>query len=160
MPRNFKEQEERVDRLLRLINAKNETAGIGSLIFDDIILFSFQSLWHLRDWVLNDPNFGAADKRAMRNEIEKNEYLKVCADLANGSKHFTLTHPRTNVRESERQGIHLDTSEGIYQTFYYLESSDYSSPFNGMEIRTFLNQCRHEWHQIINKYYLSDALSL
>jgi hypothetical protein len=158
MLRFFQEQEGRVDRLLRIIDAPDQQAQIGGLVFEDILIFAFQNMWHLRDWALNDPQFGALDRRALRDEIETNAYLRVCADLANGSKHFSLNNPRTTIAQSDQRGMYCDSGKGIFQVLYYLESTDPSSPFHGMEVRQFLGECRQEWRRIIDRHYLSDVM--
>jgi hypothetical protein len=158
MPRLFQEQVARVDRLLELVNAEDQQAALsGTLMFQDILIFACQSMWHIRDWVLNDPYFAAKDKSVLRREIETNQYLLVCADLANGSKHFVLNRPRTTIRESDRQGIWVVPGDGIFQIRYYLESGDHSGPFHGMEIRAFLSACRAEWQSIIERHYMSEV---
>ncbi|WP_158756201.1 hypothetical protein [Dyella sp. S184] len=158
MLRLFQEQVARVDRLLDLVNAKDQEAALGGILaFQDVLVFACQGMWHIRDWVLNDPYFAARDKAALRREIESNQYLLVCADLANGSKHFVLDRPHTSIRESDRQGISVVPGKGIFQVYYYLESNDRSGPFHGMEIRAFLTACRTEWQAIIDRHYMSEV---
>lgn len=158
MLRLFQEQVARVDRLLKIVTAQDQQIDLGNaLAFDDVLMFACQGMWHIRDWVLNDPYFAAKDRKAVIREIEINPYLRVCADLANGSKHFTLNRPRTSVRQSDRQGLNIIPNDGVFQIYYYLESADRESMFHGMEIREFLTACRAEWKNIIDRHYMSEV---
>jgi len=61
----------------------------------DALYFYFQNCWHLKDWIKNDDAAPASLKAAVRRmETEQDPVhsLMLCADLANGSKHFKLTH--------------------------------------------------------------------
>jgi hypothetical protein len=61
--------------------------------YDDDVLAFFVSCYHLKDWLKNDPASGVSE-----NEVEtfvaKSLNLRICGDLANGSKHLTVTRPR------------------------------------------------------------------
>jgi|SRR6266487_1571412 len=56
----------------------------------DSVLCFFEAIHHLRDWLGNDPAITVkeADCNAL---INKNLSLRLCGDLANGSKHLKLT---------------------------------------------------------------------
>jgi len=114
-------------------------------------------MWHLKDWILNDPQFGASDQAALSKDIHATRCLLVCADIANGSKHLSLSRPRVGGALSEATGLHLDTEQGICQEFYYVCCSDPADEFHGIEIRTLLRRCRDSWRQIINRHYLSQV---
>ena len=157
MERYFQEQVARIDRLMEIVRAPDQDSLTGRLQFEDVLIFACQCMWHLRDWILNDPEFRAKDKNGLRDDIHKERCLRICADLANGSKHLVLAHPKTSVSLSDRQGIHLETSKGIFQVKYYVRSSDGSDPYDGVEIREFLNECRTTWQRIIDKHHLSEA---
>jgi len=60
----------------------------------------FQNCHHLKDWLQNDPSSGVSkmDAEAL---INGSEMLRICADLANGSKHLKLRDTRTGDRETK-----------------------------------------------------------
>ena len=60
----WQEQLERIDRLLIIINLENPPYGnVSNLTFFDIVIFTCQNMWHLKDWIINDVNFHAKDKK-------------------------------------------------------------------------------------------------
>lgn len=121
----------------------------------DVTIFTCQSMWHMKDWILNDPDFGARDKNALKADIFSSRCLLACADLANGSKHLSLDRPRIGGRIADRAGVHIDSSKGIFREIHYVVCADPSDEFHGMEIRTLLRRCRDQWDSIINRHWLS-----
>jgi hypothetical protein len=89
-----------------------------------------------------------------RTELSKNIHatrcLLVSADIANGTKHLSLSRPKVGGALSEATGLHLDTEKGICQEFYYVSCTDPADEFHGIEIRTLLRRCRDSWEQTIN----------
>ncbi len=87
---------------------------------DDIFAF-FVECHSLKDWFANDPLFlpGKTEKRkhaTLNRFINCNEVLQVCADIANGKKHFTLTSCK---KHPERLGW----TDGKPQLYHYIEVS-------------------------------------
>lgn len=155
MEKIYQYQLGRVYRLMEIVNAQDPDPLMGNLNFEDVLIFTCQSIWHLKDWILNDPEFGAKDPEQLKADIHSEKSLLVCADLANGSKHLKLRGPKTGFDFAEPTGIHLNQNKGINQKFYYIVSSDHSDPYFGKEIRELLADCRKSWERIIDKHYLS-----
>ena len=155
MEKYFQDQLERIDRLMEIIHAQDPYRLIGRLSFYDIVMFTCQSMWHLKDWILNDLEFRAKSISALKEEIYGQRCLLICADLANGSKHLVLERPKTEFSLSEHSGIHFESAKGIFQEHYYIASSDTSDRYHWMEIRDFLAECRSVWQHIINRHHLS-----
>lgn len=70
-----------------IIDSDNPYDYIGKLQFYDILIFACQCMWHLKDWILNDPEFGEKDTKALYEEIHSEKCLLICADLANEIHH-------------------------------------------------------------------------
>ena len=155
---SYKDQLERIDRLLTIVEADNPYDLVNGLQALDLIIFACQSMWHLKDWILNDPLFGARDVKELRDDIHSSHCLLVCSDLANGSKHLSLNYPKIGARLSEHTGIHLEPVKGIFREFYYVVCSNPLDEYHGIEIRTLLRCCRDEWRDIINRHYLSQVV--
>ena len=155
METSYKQQVERIDRLMKIVEADNPHELAVGLLTIDVIMFACQSMWHLKDWILRDPDFGAKDNEELKKEIHATRCLLVCSDLANGSKHLSLDRPKTGERLSEHTGMHLDTSKGIFRELHYVVCPDPSDEFHGMEVTTFLRCCKDQWQNIINRHYLS-----
>lgn len=88
------EQFDRVERYLKRI--RNVYSGDNLILWndracveDDILSF-FMHCHHLQDWVSNLNKVGVTSKQT-KQFIEDHESLKICADLANKSKHCRLT---------------------------------------------------------------------
>lgn len=154
--RYFQAQLGRVDRLLSIVTSQNPSALIGDLQYEDVLIFTFQCMWHLKDWILNDRQFGARDALALRSEIESEPCLRVCADIANASKHLTLSRTKTGSVLSAQTGVHLNAAEDIFQVYCYVDGSP-SDPYFGVEVRSLLRECRDAWKRIIDEHYLSEA---
>jgi hypothetical protein len=156
MERHFQEQVERIDRLMDIVRSDNEIHPVGgALTFYDIAIFACQNMWHLKDWVLNDPNFRPKDLGKLKADIHTEKSLLICADIANGSKHLTLTRSKAGFFISDREGINLNVSKRILQTYLYVVCSNETDSYHGMEIRELLSIARLAWDKIIDKHYLS-----
>jgi hypothetical protein len=64
----------------------------GEAHAEDYIYALFQCAYHLRDWLQNS---GAACQRELDELMSRNPALKLCRDVCNGSKHFTLDQRTT-----------------------------------------------------------------
>jgi hypothetical protein len=56
---------------------------------------SSKNCYHLKDWLKNDPTTQPV-VGDVEQVITASTYLSLCADLANGSKHLTLTRSRAD----------------------------------------------------------------
>jgi len=84
--REFLEQFERVKRSLVRI----ENQDRNSTEYDDDLWHFFQDCYHLKDWIKNDPNIPYDVKGETEYYVKNNKELRICADLANRSKHLKL----------------------------------------------------------------------
>lgn len=55
----------------------------------DALFHFFQDAYHLKDWLKNDPGL-SFDRNRVEVAVNGSEPLKLCADLCNRTKHFTL----------------------------------------------------------------------
>lgn len=153
--RSHHEQLDRIDRLISILLAKDHHKASPGLNYYDVVIICLQSMWSLKDWILNDNEFGASSLSDLKSEIYNSKCLLACSDLANGTKHFRLDRPKTSFSISGNMGIHVDTSKGIFQEYIYILTDDHSDPYYGMEARAFIQECRSTWQRIIHKHYLS-----
>lgn len=88
------EQFERARRYLTRI--ENIYSGIFSSsshnkdYYDNDVISFFIHCYHIRDWIIHLNEIGVT-ARQVDSYIDSHHALKVCADLANGSKHCKLT---------------------------------------------------------------------
>lgn len=72
-------------------NAVAETA-LGSDEAKDILYHCFQDIYHLKDWLKNDPCVLAG--KAAEDAVDGSKWLKIAADMCNATKHLKLGGPR------------------------------------------------------------------
>ncbi|WP_433516503.1 hypothetical protein ACQP2T_13580 [Nonomuraea sp. CA-143628] len=91
------------ERMLRSRARLAEAAGPSSIGSDearDRLYHFFQDAFHLRDWLYNSDDPVVAAKAAGLKH-QQNTYIKttpvlaLCADVCNGTKHFTLSRAET-----------------------------------------------------------------
>ena len=82
----FLEQFERVKRYLKRI----ENQDRDSTEYDDDLWSFFLNCYHLKDWIRNDPEVEEEIRGGVEEFVSGNEELRICADLANRSKHLKL----------------------------------------------------------------------
>jgi len=94
-------QFERVKRYLGKVNPSTKYHG-DQIEYEDNLWSFFQNAWHLKDWIKND---SAIIKIPIEKIVGNYNSLKICADMANRTKHYQLTmnnrlnakHIRTDV---------------------------------------------------------------
>ena len=141
---------------MKILEADDLFESVGGLLPIDVVIFACQSMWHLKDWIINDPSFGAKDNEKLKEEIHASRCLLVCSDIANGSKHLSLDRPKIGGRISDNTGIHYNPSKGIFRELFYIVCADQRDEFHGMEVRKFLRCYRDQWLLLINQHYLSE----
>lgn len=95
---NWSEQLDRVERCLERIHAsKQQNRDVTEQ--EDALWTFFLHCWHLRDWVLSDPDLaGSVDPGELEQAVEASHALSVVAGLARRAKGLGLERSR---RESE-----------------------------------------------------------
>lgn len=86
-------QWERVGRRIEDVRAVYKGTPGGTDAAIDAVLSFVETVHHLKDWLGNDPASGVTTAE-VRTLIDGSPVLKLCADLANGSKHFKLDPQR------------------------------------------------------------------
>lgn len=92
MPPRWREQ---YDRMKRRHARIAEATVVDDRHLDDFEAF-FVCCFHLKDWLKADRSVNNAVKRAAEELVNTHEWLRLCADLANGSKHLILKTWRTD----------------------------------------------------------------
>ena len=82
----YTEQWERINRWLKRVESEQESQQD----YVDFLWAFFQNCWHFKDWIKNDPETPKKVVDSIEGDINNYEALRICADLANRSKHLTL----------------------------------------------------------------------
>lgn len=101
------EQLDRANRYLERI--KGIYSGVFCLkghdkeAFDDDVISFFIHCYHVRDWIIHLNKVGV-NARHVDSYIDRHKALRICADLANGSKHCKLTRSLRTDRQPQIAG--------------------------------------------------------
>ncbi len=150
------EQVERAERYLsrlkEIYSGVFSSTGHDDKHFDDDVVSFFIHCYHIRDWIihLNKLNITAKEVDSFINE---HNALKICADLANGSKHCKLTRSLRTERQPHITGKQKQSSTwlsgdggGEYIECKYTILSDRKF-YDALELAT---ECCQLWHQFID----------
>ena len=91
----YLEQWERINRWLGRVEGKPDEQAD----YVDFLWALFQNCWNFKEWVKNDPATPALAKNQIEKDIDSYESLRICADLANGSKHLVRTRTNLGARQ-------------------------------------------------------------
>ncbi len=80
---------------VRTFDATGRETGKGSLDAADFSEAFVQAVWHLRDWLDNDPRIALPSEELKAFAVD-DPALQLVADVANGTKHSWLNARRTN----------------------------------------------------------------
>jgi hypothetical protein len=148
----YKEQYDRVKRWLERIENQN----VPSLTYLDYMWAYFQNCWALKDWIKNDDSVPIAIKKKMR--VEKTFFkdcpnILITADLANRSKHLTLTQqPRVGAKvESIGVTMHVSAvGSGIpaRSEHHYCVVGDSGDLGDGLKIA---QRAMEEWTRLLQE---------
>lgn len=107
------EQFERAKRYLSRVEGFYEgvfsSSGHDKEAYDDDVVSFFIHCYHIRDWIIHLNTLDITAKQ-VDGYIDQHKALKVCADLANGSKHCRLTRSMRTERQPHITGKERHTS--------------------------------------------------
>jgi len=112
--------------------------------YQDEVYAFFQNCHHLRDWLINDSASGLVEAD-LEVFVKSSDNLKLCGDLANGSKHLQLkttwTGDKTTAFGRRMFRVHLGgTAAPIIGAQYTVESG--GRTYDAFEVAT---ACIAEW---------------
>lgn len=126
--------------------------GLGTEHYRDEVFALFQCLWHLKDWFKNDQalptSVGAAVERWIEDEAR---LLRIAADVANGSKHMTITHGRAGGSSQTRNSAHVWIGKGVKHEFFVTDARD-EEDYEAVDLA---DGCLDEWGRFIAMQGLS-----
>lgn len=117
-------------RMEKIYSGIFSSSGHDKEDYDDDVVSFFIHCYHIRDWIieLNTLNIKSGQVDIF---INKHQALKICADLANGSKHCKLTRslrtgrqPHIAAKQKETSTWYSGTGGGEVMTCKYTILSD------------------------------------
>jgi hypothetical protein len=160
----YLEQKARMERLFNKINPKTGFHG-NQIEYEDNLWFFFQTAWHLKDWIKNDPAIRTnLSIETIANNVKS---LRICADLANRSKHLELkldsnredgklagndvnifmSPAKVTIEEVESGKVPIFKAVGSRYTYWISEKSG-----NKTSAVELAEQIMKDWEDIIIKY--------
>jgi hypothetical protein len=112
---------------------------------DELYTF-FLNCYHLKDWLKNDNTF-QVNGNVVEGYINNNDDLKLCADICNGIKHFTLNNPRSTESPSvggQKISLKLGSGEPEISIKFIIDTT--SGPRDGFELAT---NCLDLWQNFL-----------
>lgn len=139
---DYKEQVERTRRWLnRLQNAASHENDINEPLppgkheeYEDYLYAFFQNCWHIKDWIMADIGApGTLRDAVKRVEKEKPDALRLCADVANGSKHLGQPRDKNRAKTVGEIAVEIDP-EGNSKTTYEYKVVDGETQHDALEL--------------------------
>ncbi|MCL4418063.1 MAG: hypothetical protein M1365_15490 [Actinobacteria bacterium] len=152
MSKRYLEQYERTKRWY--VRLKNVTEGrehnLPSDYYQDDVLAFFINCYHIKDWIKNSKS---ASSKEVEDFVSQSEFLRVCGDVCNGSKHLTLTTPKSN--KNTRVGgrnffLSLGEAIPVFSAKYKIISGN--KEYDAFSLAT---KCMEEWGKFLKKYKLT-----
>ena len=116
--------------------------------YHDVVYAFFQNCYHLKDWIINDAR-RSLSKDLVEQFIEKNECMRICADICNGTKHLKLEKSRSaKSPRLEPFSIMIQLSEKgqIHKIKYSIDTT--AGSFDAFKLAS---ECVEKWEEFIEK---------
>jgi len=97
-------------RIEDIYAGRPEPEGTAGASYD--VLTFFVTCHHLVDWIASDAELTRSTRRKARGLVRDSKELRMCADLANRSKHCSLRHARTGDLSTGPSGIDVAVMVG------------------------------------------------
>jgi hypothetical protein len=156
---NYQDQLQRARRFLRrlensTVNPALELPPERQAEYEDMLYAFFQNCWHLKDWIKNDPSAPTPLVNFVSDTSSLPESLRLCADIANASKHLRLdrarcggtVRPQIKVELTESFITRETSSRVIYQ--YKIEDDTGRSD----DALAVARAAMQEWEALITRY--------
>jgi len=139
-------------RIRKIYSGVFSTSGHSKESYDDDVISFFIHCYHIRDWLIHLEEFNVT-KSEIDLYIDSQNALKICADLANGSKHCKLTRtlrterqPHIGDKEYRTEiwfsgGSGGETMQARYTISSYMEKHD---------VLSLAEECVRLWDEFIN----------
>jgi hypothetical protein len=143
----WQSQWERVQRRLDDVRAVYTGRPGGTAVAIDTVQSFFEAVHHLKDWLGNDLSSGITRDDG-DSLIDRSTTLQLCADLANGSKHFKLTRrtrtgdPATGIA---RNDVTVFVGTGTSAHRFYVQSAG-----TEYDVLQLAEDAVVEWHKFLS----------
>jgi hypothetical protein len=126
---------------------------MDSLNYEDEMYAFFESTWHLKDWLKNDPAHPLAWADDVEDFAKHSDPLRWCADTTNGSKHLEANRrPRVDPKMG-LGGRYYSVMLGAEPTTISV-SYDIVGAGQRRDAMALADECLIAWEQFLKKHHL------
>jgi hypothetical protein len=144
--RQFERVERWYNRLQKMKDADMSNFPDAMNLVSDTMYAFFINCYHLKDWIINDELVTLPNKKTIIKEfIENNDCMKLCADVCNGTKHLKLNHIRNDVQPRPMHRIIIDKNGNI-EISHFVEIDGKEKDF--FELST---ECIEKWREFFRE---------
>lgn len=118
---------------------RSEPEGTSGAAYD--VFTFFVNCHHLKDWIKNDVTLSRSTRKKVEPFVQKSKDLKMCADLANRTKHSALVSTRTGDLSTGPSGNEV-TVMGSHQARHAFRVSSGKRERDALELAT---ACVDRW---------------
>jgi hypothetical protein len=150
----FEEQFYRLKRWyqrLEMIN-NNQIKNFNSTYhYEDEFYAFFLNCYHLKDWIKNDESI--ISKGDVEDFINKNNCLRICADICNGQKHLKLHRTRSEcIPKLGKRDLHFEYKKENPSTWSMIGMKFYIKTEIGIiDAFELASDCMEKWQEFIEK---------
>ena len=111
-----------------------------SLYNQDVVYAFFQNCWSLKDWIINSSILSEEKVGVIKDFFYTNTDMKICRDIANGSKHLSINKPSIDSNISMSSSvISLSIGGGVpkEEVFYWIHAKGFP-PLNAFDLASTL----------------------
>ena len=141
-----REQLARVERALDRIKRRGATDNDE----DDLLCF-FMHCWHLKDWIKHDATLPSSIAPRVEEDVNKRRSLRICADIANRTKHLTLTNKRLDAKIDRKYIEAYDGVERDATATYGVTLDDGST----VDAHSIAEEAVDDWKALFSAYNIS-----
>jgi hypothetical protein len=134
---------------------RHQTAPTAAEFFDsqrayeDDLWSFFLHCWHVKDWLSCDEGLSEDVREKVCAEVHASLPLQICADLANGAKHFTLDWSR--VGATQEGALLTPDTEGEGVSWEYVVLLANGSHVGAHEVA---RKALRKWREILTRHGL------
>lgn len=134
---------DQLDRARRFLSRMQSTEPRRDVDYQDDVWAFFQNCWHIKDWIANDPIIQNEVKNRLEKTIKASSTLKVCYDLATGTKHRDVRKPQAFAQHAHTNTTITPGVETKLDCIFEFEGGKTQSA------REVAEECMNEWYSIL-----------
>jgi hypothetical protein len=149
-----------LDRTRRFLDRLQSGDPRRDIDYQDDVWAFFQNCWHIKDWLQHDNRVPKGTRARAIAAAHASRILRVCRDMANGTKHRKLTHRDKSRPPPRARAVHMWTSTRIVPGGPTTIDCLLKFPQRKVRLRSAREvaaECLEEWIKILHAFNLNTA---